>query len=152
MRIGSAFPSDYLKVDDLQGRPLTVTITNVSQENVGNNDYKPVVHFREVQQGLVLNKTNANRIVDALGTDETDHWTGRQITLVPDKTEFQGKIVPCVRVMLQQPQWGGQPNGTPQPTPQQMGNAMQAPLEPPRQAPGAPMPGYEVGDPLNYQA
>ncbi len=94
--IMSAFPSDYLKEADLFGKPKVLTITKTTIEKVGD-DNKPVVHFEEADQGLVLNKTNANMISDLHGR-ETDDWAGKVIELFPHTTEFQGRMVPCIRV------------------------------------------------------
>jgi hypothetical protein len=47
----------------------------------------------------VLNKTNADVIAYTFG-DDTDHWVGRKIVLFATRTQFQGKLVPCVRVRV----------------------------------------------------
>ncbi len=100
--IMNAFPSDYLKEADLMGSPRALTMTSVSVEKVGD-DTKPVVHFQEDTRGLVLNKTNANTISDVYGR-ETDDWTGKKIELYPHTTEYQGRMVPCIRVRKPQAQ------------------------------------------------
>ena len=97
MKIGQAFPSDYLKAADLNGKAVRVTIESVSTEKLGD-DTKPILHFLGKDKGLVLNKTNANRIVEATGSDETDHWEGWGITLYACKVDFQGKRVDAIRV------------------------------------------------------
>src|SRR5688572_18882559 len=97
MKIGSAFPSDYLKAADLAGRSVRVTIESVTTEKVGN-DQKAILHFVGKDKGLVLNKTNANRIVEATGSDETDDWEGWSITLYSCKVDYQGKRVDAIRV------------------------------------------------------
>lgn len=99
MRIDSAFPSDYLKAADVDGR-TPYTITEVKQEEIGQKrDSRPVIYFEEVQQGLVLNKTNMRVIADAYGL-ETDEWIGQQIVLYEKMVEFEGKEVPAIRVKL----------------------------------------------------
>lgn len=99
MKIGAAFPSKYLKADDLgTSRPI-VTIDRITLEDVGGDgEHRPVIRFAGKDKMLVVNKTNANIIAEVLGTDETDEWEGRQIRLYATKTEFQGKRVPCIRV------------------------------------------------------
>jgi hypothetical protein len=97
MKIGSAFPSEFLKAADLNGKAIRVTIDTVTTEKVGE-DRKPVLHFVGKDKTLVLNKTNANRLVEATGTDETDEWSGWSITLYPCKVEYQGKRVDAIRV------------------------------------------------------
>lgn len=96
MRIGTVLGS-YLKAADLAGKPLAVTIDSVKIENVGDEE-KPVLFFQETGKGLVLNRTNADSIVELLGTDETEEWHGKSIALVPAKTKFGGKTVDCIRV------------------------------------------------------
>lgn len=97
MKIGSAFPSDYLKAADLNGRAVRVTIDSVTTEKLGD-DQKPVLHFAGKDKGLVLNKTNALRIVDATGSDDTDDWRGWSITLYACKVDYAGKRVDAIRV------------------------------------------------------
>lgn len=97
MRIGSAFPSDYLKAADLNGKAVRVVVESISVAKVGD-DEKPILHFVGKDKSLVLNKTNANRIVEATGSDETDDWQGWSIVLYPCKVDYQGKRVDAIRV------------------------------------------------------
>jgi len=96
MDINTAFPSSFLKAADLQGRSVDVTIENVTIEKMGE-DTKPVVHFIGKELGLALNKINSNAIA-MMYSSETNNWTGQVISIYPTETEFQGKIVPCIRV------------------------------------------------------
>lgn len=97
MRTSEAFPSNYLKAADLNGRAVKVTIDSVTVEKIGD-DRKPVLHFVGKDKALVLNKTNSNRIEEATGTDEMDDWEGWTITLYACKVDFQGKRVDAIRV------------------------------------------------------
>lgn len=97
MNISGAFPSNYLKASDLQGRRVPVTISHLRMEDIGD-DHKPVLYFHGKEKGLVLNKTNANMILEITGTEETDHWKGKSIELYPTKTDFQGRRVDAIRV------------------------------------------------------
>lgn len=91
-----ASKSDWLKVDDLKGNETNCTISGVTLETVGEQD-KLVVAFEGKEKKLVLNKTNAGAIAHSFG-DDTNDWTGKEITLYPATTDFQGKTVPCIRV------------------------------------------------------
>ena len=102
MDINAAFPSDFIKAADLQGREVTVTMASVELKDVGSGEMKPTLYFAGKEKGLVLNKTNANAISQMYG-DQTEAWNGRQVTLFPTQTDFQGKIVPCIRVKLLPP-------------------------------------------------
>lgn len=97
MKVGAMFPGAYLKAADLQGRKVGVTIREVSLEDIGG-EHKPVLYFEGKDKGVVLNKTNANMIAEIAGTEETDDWSGVRIILKPDRTDFQGKRVDCIRV------------------------------------------------------
>lgn len=100
MRVNSAFPSKYLKAEDLGEARLVVTIDRVTVEAIGQDskDKKPIVYFRGKEKGLALNKTNAKSISKILGTDETDDWSGGQIGIYQTETDFQGDRVACIRV------------------------------------------------------
>jgi hypothetical protein len=92
-----AFPSKYLKVIDLRGQHVAVTINSVDFEQVGD-DEKPVVYFKNKQKGLVLNKTNWEMIAEIAGSDESDDWPGTRIVLYPDRVPFKGKHVDAIRI------------------------------------------------------
>jgi hypothetical protein len=97
MKIGTAFPSTFLKADDLQGRRVTVQIDNVTIEELGD-ERKPVLHFIGKDRGLVLNKTNAAMVTEIAGSDDTDDWHGVSVVLYPTRVDFQGKRVDAIRI------------------------------------------------------
>jgi hypothetical protein len=83
----------------MTGETLTATIERVYLEDVGGDgEDKPVLRFHELNQGLVLNKTNSNALVELLGTSETEQWAGHKITMEKAKVEFQGRRVPAIRI------------------------------------------------------
>ena len=95
-----AFPSKFLKADDI-AVSQDVEIKRVAFETVGagqRQERKLVVHFVELEKGLVLNLINADTIAEITGSDDYESWGGHRITLFPTKTEFQGKRVPCLRI------------------------------------------------------
>lgn len=98
MKISEAFPGQYLKTSDLKGQRVVVTIDRVEIKDLGRDERKPVLYFKGKSRGLILNKTNANSIIDIIGTEETERWRGRQITLYHSKTDFQGGRVDCIRI------------------------------------------------------
>lgn len=99
MNIGKAFKSNYLKAADIEDDNTIVTIDSIQMQDI-NGETKPVLYFNEFDAGLVLNKTNANAITEALGTPETDNWIGRQIVLCVQTVDFQGKPTEAIRVNL----------------------------------------------------
>lgn len=96
MRISTAFPSEYLKAADLQGRNVRVIIDRVEMRDVGD-DHKPVLFFQGKDKGVVLNKTNANNIALAYG-DDTDEWQGKEVVLFEAMVDFQGRSVAAIRI------------------------------------------------------
>lgn len=97
--INDAFPSNYLKASDLGGRQVMVTIDHVSFEPVGRQkEIKAVVYFKGKEKGLILNKTNATKITQLVGSSETDDWDGARIALYPTETEFAGETTECIRI------------------------------------------------------
>ena len=98
MRISGAFPSEYLKAADLQGRTVTVIMERVEVREVGDGP-KPVLYFEGKEKGLVLNKTNSNTVAAIYG-DETDDWMGQPLTLFEAQVDYQGRQVPAVRVRV----------------------------------------------------
>lgn len=112
MNVNQAFPSKYLKAEDLGEAKLVVTISHVTVESVGQNakDTKPIVYFKGKEKGLVLNKTNANYISKLLGSAETDDWQGGQIGIYATEVDFQGDRVPAIRIFTP-------PKGKPKPAP-----------------------------------
>ena len=98
IKMNDAFPSKWLKADDLQGRPVKAVIQETLMEDIGD-DHKPVIYFRGKEKGLVCNKTNFESIAMDLG-DDTDLWVGQTIELYPARTNYAGKTVPCVRVRM----------------------------------------------------
>lgn len=104
MKISTAFPSNYLKSQEIKG-DTTFTIDHIEMETLGQGkdaEEKPVVYFTEVDRGLALNKTNANTIASLYG-DDTDTWSGKRITLYATEVEFQGKQTMAIRVRVSKP-------------------------------------------------
>lgn len=135
MRMSQAFPSKYLKSDEVGNQRFTLTIRDVQMEDIGDNDNKPVVYFQEMQKGMVMNKTNAEMIIHLYG-DETNAWIGRQVELFTAMTSFQGRSMLGLRVMA--PPTAMPAHQPMQPPPPGMPNLN----VPPAAAPGMPDPRY----------
>ena len=118
MKMSQAFPSKYLKADDLGGKRIIVTIDHVSMEEIGDEtskENKPIVYFQGKEKGLVLNKTNASQISYLYG-DESDMWAGKQIELFTMMVAFGGRQVPAIRIAPppgQTVEQGSMPDGRP---------------------------------------
>jgi hypothetical protein len=97
--VDDLFPSKWLKASDLKGREPALTIKTVKYEPVGKaGDMKAVVYFERVPKGLILNKTNCNRIVQIAGSGITEDWCGVSVVLFSAQVEFQGDTVDAIRV------------------------------------------------------
>lgn len=117
------FPSRFLKADDLEEGDLTVTIHDsepvtheeFTQKGKPTPESKPVLHFSQPRgtKSLVLNKTNWTAISKALGSDDSDDWCGRQITLYATEVESFGEMTMAIRVRLKAPAKAAQ-NGSAQ--------------------------------------
>jgi hypothetical protein len=115
VNIDSAFPSNYLKASDLGDAQPVVTIDRVEIEGVGRDkEQKPVVYFKGKEKGIVLNKTNANKIATLVGSRDTEAWRGRQVRLYATETEFGGETVECIRIKAA----GGNAKPAPAPEPE----------------------------------
>lgn len=109
MKMSDAFPSRYLKAEDLEEGDLVVTINEAVYEEFSDPktkrvEQKPVLHFQgKDTKPLVLNKTNWKTITQVLGSDETDDWTGKRIALYAVEVESFGEMVLGIRVRLKSP-------------------------------------------------
>jgi hypothetical protein len=132
MHYKSWFPSKYICAEDLNGQTVPCVIERITVEAMQGNEAerRPVLYFRSRTKGLVLNRTNADRIAAMYGSD-TDAWLGQEIYIYPSETDFRGETVPCVRVKKMDIQPSAMPTG-PQ-IPQQPATQHAAPQRPPLQ-------------------
>lgn len=104
-KLSEVFSGGFLKAQDLPpNKPVNVTIESVEVKEFDDGK-KILIHFSGKDKALVCNKTNASRIEEVTGSDDTDSWPGSKITLAVRRVEFQGKLVPAIRVLL--PDEGG---------------------------------------------
>ncbi len=99
MNISDAFPSKYLKTEDLRGRDVTVTIESVDLISLPNDQgRKLAIRFAGKDKQWIVNKTNANTIAKLLNSGVMEDWVGKSIILYPTETAYQGEMVDCIRV------------------------------------------------------
>ena len=100
--LSDLFPSKYLKSEQLEkDEDLVLTISDVTVEAVGQDqEQKAVVWFEEIDEGLVLNKTNANTIAQNADSAKLTDWIGMKVKLFKKQVEFQGKQLWGIRVKL----------------------------------------------------
>ena len=92
MNINDAYPSKYIKADDLAGHRIGVTVMAVTMEDIGDKEFKPIMRFMGKDKGLVLNKTNSQICAGVWGA-ETDAWQGQKLELYAQPVMFQGRQV-----------------------------------------------------------
>jgi hypothetical protein len=78
------FPERWLHAEDLQGKAVTLKITDAYLEKLrlpgGRIDEAGILSFAKTPREYVLNKTNAMVLVGLWGKDSKD-WVGHSITL-----------------------------------------------------------------------
>lgn len=102
MRVSRTYGGNHFKGEEMDAKPILLTIDEVSSKEFDGKDGKAsqekiILAFRETDTTMIVNFTNANIIAGFLG-DETDDWIGEQIVLFRDKTRYGNKMVPCVSV------------------------------------------------------
>lgn len=95
-------PSPHLEAADLDG-DMVLTIKSWQHNDVGPEKVtKAVIYFEEVERGLVVNKTNRVVLQHLFGR-YVDDMIGKRITLHATECQFQGKLVPCLRIRTEHP-------------------------------------------------
>lgn len=98
MDINKIYSGETFKADDLGDNEPTFQINSVEVKQFDNGN-KLVIGVAGEKKKLVCNKTNAKRIAHMFG-GETDNWIGQSITLYVEHVDFQGNIVPAIRVKV----------------------------------------------------
>lgn len=89
---GTSFVIDYVTDKKVQVGPTTEP-----------KDMAFVMHLVGQERAFVLKPTNAGICMNELGfSDEMGEWGGNEVTLVQARTEFNKKMVPCIRVKYEQ--------------------------------------------------
>jgi hypothetical protein len=112
MDMSGRFGSPFLKASDLSSERTRVTITEISDELMGNpRERKTVAYFLELEKGLVLNKTNGKTLLTAFGKN-SDDWLNKVIELVVKPGQSpQGEEMDVIRIDVPQQQ-PSQPSDT----------------------------------------
>lgn len=89
--VDELFPSSWLSVDDLRGRPYTLTIANVEFDlfpvhpRTQEKTTKAVIRFEKAQKALILNQTQARQIEEICRSGAFKDWPGTRVTLSPGR-------------------------------------------------------------------
>ena len=98
----AAFPSEFLKSDEVSSKGEIfemdeVELREFQDPQTKEKSNKPVLSFSNSDKGLILNKTNWDRIVKKHGP-ESNKWKGKKITLYLEAVEAFGKVTDAIRV------------------------------------------------------
>jgi hypothetical protein len=103
-KISNVYAGDYVQAAQLpDGQRVVAMIGAATLEEVGQErDQKVVLALRATDgrpwpKGLVLNKTNALILSAAYG-DDTTPWVGQTVEIWKEPVNFQGRIVPGIRL------------------------------------------------------
>jgi len=100
-----AFPSNFLKAEDLPPDGINVRLIDIKQEPF-REQIKNIGTFQTPmgQKKFIINVTNWDLITALLGTDESNDWLGREIPIWPTTCQDENrKWVPCIRVRERAP-------------------------------------------------
>lgn len=107
-KVAQMFPSKYLKATDFKDddgdfQEFRWTIAGVEFEEIKGDDGEtkemPIIYFKKQDKGIVLNKTNAERLATVYG-EETDDWTGYPVIAYVEQVTFQGRKVDGIRLRV----------------------------------------------------
>lgn len=105
MNVNDLFPSKYLKAHDLGGKVFTLTIRDVTLEDVGHGaeqERKLTLAFEKATKMMLLNRTNA-MIIASLYGPETDAWLGKAVTVYSARIKAFGAWHDALRIREQIP-------------------------------------------------
>jgi hypothetical protein len=96
---GDIYRSPHIRAADLTGDTVVTIKSFELDKEVGGakKERRGVIYFEEFSRGLVMNKTNTDRVVGLHGK-VVNAWIGKQITLYESEAMMDGKVTPCVRV------------------------------------------------------
>lgn len=105
MRRGEAYPSQYLKQDDVHDEPRVFEIEDVRKITITGDrgpEEVPVMHFKDEEKKLIVIPTNWDVIEEAYGP-ESDGWAGRRVELYRDASvSYGGKRTGGLRLRIPQ--------------------------------------------------
>jgi hypothetical protein len=105
-KLNDAFPSKYMTAADFEDGDVTATIISAEVEMIGQGadaSQKIILGLKGIKKPIVVNRTNANTIAKVTGSDDTDDWIGKRITIGASEVEFKGDLVMSIRVRLKKP-------------------------------------------------
>jgi hypothetical protein len=109
MKTNDVFPSKYLKAEDnlFDGGDVAATIKEVVLESLKSRERgeenKPVMYFKELPKGLIVNKTNWGICAKLFGSDDSDDWLNERVLMTTVDVDAFGDVVKAIRIKSQKP-------------------------------------------------
>jgi hypothetical protein len=101
--LDDCYGSKYLSAADLGDKKIRTRIGKIRKETMrqqsGAERSKFVIYFTTLDKPMVLNATNKNVLVDALGKVPAS-WVGTDVGLYTENTQFGGKPVKGLRLRV----------------------------------------------------
>src|SRR6516165_12664764 len=101
--LDDCYGSKYLSAADLGDKKIRTRIAKIRKvkmrQQSGAERSKFVIYFTTLDKPMVLNATNKNALVDALGKVPAS-WVGADIGLYTENTQFGGKPVKGLRLRV----------------------------------------------------
>jgi len=99
MKVGKYVQSRFLKGTDEvfeENDSVNWTVSHAEEETLMGED-KLIIYFEEEERGMVLNKTNTRRLIEAFG-DDADEWVGKRVNLYTESVTFNGQTTDAIRL------------------------------------------------------
>jgi hypothetical protein len=140
--LNTCYGSKYLSAADLGDKKARTRIAKIRKEMMRQQDGKEkskfVVYFTTINKPLVLNGTNKDALVEALGRKPAD-WLGAEVGLYTAPTQFTGKPTKGVRLrVLSASKPEPKPAAAPKPAPEPAATAAAVEAEMPWEDPEDP--------------
>jgi hypothetical protein len=102
MNLDEVFPRKYATGEDLKGRNITIVIESCELESMRPNPQaaeveKLVIYAKGAQKGIIASRTLAEQIAQAIGSRQTEEWTGKKVTIYPVEMMVAGKQRTAIR-------------------------------------------------------
>lgn len=95
------FPGRFVKAGEFKGRDVTMTISDISLEEMEDKRKgkvtKVILSFKEVKKQILANKTNCECLKGMFGRKPAA-WVGKRVTFYPETVKAFGVTKPAIRV------------------------------------------------------
>ena len=93
-------PTKYLNANDVAGKQIPVTVARITTETMPDKSVKPVVYFKEMSRGCVLNATRGKFLMQLSRSPRVSDAIGLELMLVPGAAMYQGQEVGTIKFAL----------------------------------------------------